>query len=95
MFAEIKLAFAERTGQSQVTDVVAIEAEIIDVAEEDSRYVVSTRFTGQIREDDGPAESVDEIWHMVKPRQGSGGWVLAGVRAGPIRPGKPGKYLRL
>jgi predicted lipid-binding transport protein (Tim44 family) len=80
MFAEIKLAFAERAGQAQMTDVVAIEAEVIDVAEEDSRYVVSTRFTGQIREDNGPVESVDEVWHMVKPRQGNGGWVLAGIQ---------------
>ena len=80
MFAEIKLTIAERTGQTQVTDVVAIEADVIDVAEEDNRYVVSTRFTGQIREDNGPAESVDEIWHLVKPRHGNGGWLLAGVQ---------------
>lgn len=80
MFAEIKLTIAERAGQTQVTDVIAIEADVIDVAEEDSRYVVSARFTGQIREDDGPAASVDEIWHLVKPRHGNGGWLLAGIQ---------------
>jgi predicted lipid-binding transport protein (Tim44 family) len=80
MFAEIKLTIAERGGQTQVTDVVAIEAEVIDVTEEDKRYVVSARFTGQIREDNGPAEHVDEIWHMVKPRDGNGGWLLAGIQ---------------
>jgi len=80
MFAEIKLTIDERAGQTQVTDVVAIEADVIDVAEEDNRYVVSTRFTGQIREDNGPAESVDEIWHLVKPRNGNGGWLLAGIQ---------------
>jgi predicted lipid-binding transport protein (Tim44 family) len=80
MFAEIKLTIAERAGQTQVTDVVAIEAEVITVAEEDSRYVVSTRFTGQIREDNGSAENVDEIWHLVKPRSGNGGWLLAGIQ---------------
>jgi predicted lipid-binding transport protein (Tim44 family) len=80
MFAEIKLTIAERAGQSQLTDVLAIEADVIDVAEEDNRYVVSARFTGQIREDNGPAESVDEIWHLVKPRNGNGGWLLAGIQ---------------
>lgn len=80
MFAEIRLTIAERGGQAQVTDVVAIEADVIDVVEEDNRYVVSVRFTGQVREDHGPAESVDEIWHLVKPRHGSGGWRLAGIQ---------------
>lgn len=80
MFAEIKLTIAERAGQTQVTDVVAIEAEVIDVAEEDNRYIVSARFTGQVRQDNGPAESVDEIWHLVKPRKGNGGWLLAGIQ---------------
>lgn len=80
MFAEIELTIVERAGQTQVTDVVAIEADVIDVAEEDNRYVVSARFTGQIREDNGPAESVDEIWHLVKPRNGNGGWLLAGIQ---------------
>jgi predicted lipid-binding transport protein (Tim44 family) len=80
MFAEIKLTIAERGGQTQETDVVAIEADVIDVAEEDNRYVVSARFTGQIREDNGSAESVDEIWHLVKPINGSGGWLLAGIQ---------------
>jgi predicted lipid-binding transport protein (Tim44 family) len=80
MFAEIKLTIAERNGQTQVTDVVAIEAEVIAVAEETARYVVSTRFTGQIREDNGLSDNVDEIWHLVKPRDGNGGWLLAGIQ---------------
>ena len=80
MFAEIKLTIAERAGQTQVTDVANIEADVIDVADEDNRYVVSVRFTGQVREDNGPAENVDEIWHLVKPRAGNGGWLLAGIQ---------------
>jgi predicted lipid-binding transport protein (Tim44 family) len=80
MFAEIKLAIAERGTQTQVTDVVAIDADVIDVAEEEDRYVVSVRFTGQIREDSGPTDTVDEIWHLVKPRTGNSGWLLAGIQ---------------
>lgn len=80
MFAEIKMEIDERGGAAQETDVIALEAEVLEVIEEANRYVASVRFTGQIREDKGPITPVDEIWHLVKPRDGSGGWVLAGIQ---------------
>jgi predicted lipid-binding transport protein (Tim44 family) len=81
MFAELKMNLAERNNAVQETDVVSIEADVIEVAEETGRYVVSVRFTGLIREDkDGPVESIDEIWHLVKPRDGKDGWRLAGIQ---------------
>jgi predicted lipid-binding transport protein (Tim44 family) len=80
MFAELKMNISERGAAAQETDVLAIEGEVLEVAEEENRYVVSVRFTGQIREDRGPVESVDEIWHLVKPRSGKEGWLLAGVQ---------------
>ncbi|MCB4359898.1 Tim44 domain-containing protein [Quatrionicoccus australiensis] len=81
MFAEIKLGMAERGAEKQETDVVQLNAEVLDVAEEASRYVVSVRFTGLIREEKNAApEAFDEMWHMTKPRSGNGGWVLAGIQ---------------
>lgn len=80
MFAEIKMDLAERGKASQETDVLALEAEVLDVVEEANRYVVSVRFSGSISENKGPAEAVDEIWHLVKPLNGSGGWVVAGIQ---------------
>jgi predicted lipid-binding transport protein (Tim44 family) len=81
MFAEIRMNISERGSVTQETDVVSIDAQVLDVAEEAARYVVSVRFTGLIREErDAAAEPVDEIWHMVKPRDGRGGWVLAGIQ---------------
>lgn len=81
MFAEVKMAMAERAGAAQTTDVVAVDAEVLDVAEEGSRYIVSVRFSGLIREaQDAGAEPFDEIWHMVKPVDGSRGWTLAGIQ---------------
>jgi predicted lipid-binding transport protein (Tim44 family) len=80
MFAEIKMEMADHGAGGQ-TDVVTISGEVLDVAEEASRYVVSVRFNGLIREAaNAPAEPFDEIWHMVKPRDGSRGWVLAGIQ---------------
>ena len=55
MFAELKMNIAERGGAAQETDVVNIDAAVIEVVEEAARYVASVRFTGSIREDkDGP-----------------------------------------
>ncbi|MGA9396025.1 MAG: Tim44 domain-containing protein, partial [Azonexus sp.] len=65
---------------AQQTDVVTVNGEVLDVAEEANRYVVSVRFTGLIREEfNAAAEPFDEVWHMVKPRDGSRGWTLAGI----------------
>lgn len=81
MFGEIKMDIVERAGVAQVTDVVSLEATVVEVAEEAERYVVSVRFGGLVREEsNGPAEPIDEIWHMVKPRDGSRGWTLAGIQ---------------
>ena len=46
MFGEIKLSFAERGQAAQQTDVVTVNAEVLDVTEESTRYIVSVRFTG-------------------------------------------------
>ncbi|MBP9803861.1 MAG: Tim44 domain-containing protein [Candidatus Accumulibacter sp.] len=81
MFAEISLNLADRGKAVQETEVVTIDAEVLEVAEEATRYIVSLRFRGLIREDkEAAAEPIDEIWHMVKPRDGKGGWVVAGIQ---------------
>jgi predicted lipid-binding transport protein (Tim44 family) len=81
MFAELKMELAERGSATQKSDVVSINAEVIEVDEDSDRYLVSVRFTGVIRDDSGePDESFDEIWHLMKARQGNSGWVLSGIQ---------------
>ena len=81
VFAELAMQINERRGAEQRTDVVELDAEVIDVAEEDSRYVVSVRFSGLLREQtDAAPEAFSEIWHLTKPLAGSGGWLIAGVQ---------------
>lgn len=81
MFAELKMDIAERGNAQQETDVLDIDAEVLEVAEEGDRYVASVRFTGHLREEkDGPIQTVDEVWHLVKPRDGKSGWLLAGIQ---------------
>lgn len=81
MFAELQMNLSERGGTSQHTDVVRIDGEVIEVIEESNRYLVSVRFTGETRESGAAGnEAFDEIWHLSRPRQGAGGWVLAGIQ---------------
>jgi predicted lipid-binding transport protein (Tim44 family) len=41
---------------------------------------VSVRFRGELREEAGAAPTpVDEVWHLVKPRDDSRNWAIAGI----------------
>jgi predicted lipid-binding transport protein (Tim44 family) len=81
MFAELKMELAERGDTVQKHDVLSIKAEVVEVEEGAERYVVSVRFTGVMRDGSAePDESFDEIWHLMKPRQGNTGWVLSGIQ---------------
>lgn len=80
MFAELKLDIDARAGKTDKTDVVSLEAELIDVTEEANRHIASVRFHGLLREEANAAPTpFDEVWHLAKPATGSQGWVLAGI----------------
>ena len=81
MFAAVKLDLQDRGAAAQTTDVVRIDAEVLEVATEPLRQLVSVRFHGLIRErKDGAAEPFDEVWHLVKPADGSREWAIAGIQ---------------
>jgi len=81
VFAELKMDLTERGTAEQHTDVERLEADVIDVEDDGSRYLVSVHFTGETRENNAAqADNVNEIWHLTKPRHGTGGWVLAGIQ---------------
>ncbi|MFT3821323.1 MAG: Tim44-like domain-containing protein [Rubrivivax sp.] len=80
MFAELSLDLQERGGVAQHTEVLAVEPQVLDVSDEPGRQVVSVRFRGQLRETAGAAPTaVDEVWHLVKPADGSRNWAIAGI----------------
>jgi predicted lipid-binding transport protein (Tim44 family) len=81
MFAELQMDIAEHVAAEQHTEVVSVEANVIEVVQEPTRYVVSVRFSGLIREGKGAqAEPFDEMWHLVKARTGEQGWLLSGIQ---------------
>lgn len=81
MFAEIKLQMQERPTTPQKTDVVSLNAELLDFNTEFRQQIASVRFWGTIRETPGgSAESFDEVWHIAKPVDGSRNWAIAGIQ---------------
>jgi len=63
------------------TEMLTLNAEVIDVAEDGGSYVVSVRFSGMIREAaDRDAEPFSETWHLEKPVRGGSGWQVAGIQ---------------
>ena len=81
MFASVKLDLQDRGTAVQRTDVVRVDAEVLEVSTEGERQIVSVRFHGLIREEEnGVAAPFDEAWHLVKPADGSREWAIAGIQ---------------
>ena len=63
------------------TEIVTLNADVVDVTQEGGRYVASIRFDGTLREDGArEATPVVEIWNLEKPANGSSGWLLSGIQ---------------
>ena len=81
MFAEIKQQMDERAPGNQHTDVVTLNAELLEVLTEGAQHIASVRFSGMIREEAGAtAAPFDEVWNLSKPLAGNKGWVIEGIQ---------------
>lgn len=81
MYAEVKLQIQERGASPSVTDVMAVHAKLLGIETQGVDYLASVKFVGTIRENvDASTESFDEIWNLIKPVSGQGGWLLAGIQ---------------
>lgn len=81
MYQQLKAEIEGRAGASNRTDVVTLHAELLGIDSNTGEHTASVRFYGVIRElVEQPAQSFDEVWNLVKPVDGSAGWVLAGIQ---------------
>ena len=81
LFEELKRDVITRGAAQQQTDVVMLNADLLEVATEGDKHWASVRFSGTIRENAGSApEGFEEVWNLAKPVDGSSGWVLAGIQ---------------
>lgn len=67
------------SGAARPTEIAEVDAEVIDVTTEGRNHWVSVRFSGTAREG-GVLEPFDEVWNLVKPVDGSAGWLVAGIQ---------------
>ncbi|MEO5735105.1 MAG: TIM44-like domain-containing protein, partial [Rubrivivax sp.] len=80
LFASLRLDLQERGPAAQQTDVQRVDAEVLDVADDDGRQIVSVRFHGLIVEEKGSvANPFDEVWHLVRPLDETQPWAIAGI----------------
>lgn len=86
MLTEISAQLAERerlsSGEPNLTEVQMLQAQLLGIEEMGGEYMASVEFSGMVREDrnSGPSP-FREVWNMTKPRDGSRGWLVAGVQA--------------
>lgn len=86
MLREIRSQLAERerdpAAAKQKTEVVMLEAQLLGIEELATEYMASVEFSGMMREEPSAGPSpFREVWNMVKPKDGSSGWLVAGVQA--------------
>ncbi len=81
LFEELKKDVIARGNAKQQTDVLNLNADLLEVVTEGDRHWASVRFSGTVRESPGDAPTgFEEVWNLAKPVSGSHGWQLAGIQ---------------
>jgi predicted lipid-binding transport protein (Tim44 family) len=82
MYAEISMQIRERGDAPQKTEVVSVNASLVEAVIEGDYAVVSVRFTGLIREaPNANPEPFDEIWHVRQDqRDRKATWLISGIQ---------------
>jgi predicted lipid-binding transport protein (Tim44 family) len=81
LFEELKRDVQARGAAKQQTDVLALNADLLEVVTEGDKHWASVRFSGTVRESPGEAPTgFEEVWNLTKPVSGTQGWQLAGIQ---------------
>ena len=90
MVGHIQAQLAERAAEreragaplAQKNEVLMLEAQLLGIEDRGHDYMASVEFSGMMREEGsaGPTP-MREVWNITRPKQGPGGWVVAGVQA--------------
>lgn len=86
MTREVRQQLAERANHigaaTNHTEVAALDAKLLGIEDTGTEWMASVEFSGMIKED--PAQSPGpfrEVWNMTKAKDGSSGWLVAGLQA--------------
>jgi predicted lipid-binding transport protein (Tim44 family) len=81
LYEELRKDVQARGGEKQQTDVLALNADLLEVVTEGDTHWASVRFSGTVRESPGEAPiGFEEVWNLAKPVSGGQGWQLAGIQ---------------
>ena len=81
VFDEMRRQIDERHGAINVTEVIGLETDLVEVQTDVDEYTATIRFHGLVREAPGTEPvRLNELWHLAKPRDGSAGWLLVGIQ---------------
>lgn len=81
LFEEFRRDIESRPGLRQQTDILSLNADLLEVATEGGRHWASVRFAGTVRETPASAPvGFEEVWNLSKPVDGSSGWLLSGIQ---------------
>ena len=81
MLEEIRRDLAGRRAAQDPTQVLRLDANLLEVVTEGNQHWASVRFSGLIREEGNEApKPFDETWNLLKPIDGTSGWLLAGIQ---------------
>jgi predicted lipid-binding transport protein (Tim44 family) len=79
LYEQIAADIRHRTGAQQ-TEVMNLDAALLEVVTEGDAHWASVRFSGQVQETAGSAPApFAEVWHLSKPVSGDAGWLVAGI----------------
>ncbi len=81
MFETLRGDISSRGARQQQTEIIMLDASLLEVATEGSMHWASVRFFGSVRESPRAApEPFEEVWNLCKPVDGLSGWLLAGIQ---------------
>lgn len=81
MFEALERDVVAHSAAGGRTDVVTLNASLLEVTTESGAHRASIRFSGMLREErDGAAMPFEEVWNLEKPEKGRSGWLLAGIQ---------------
>lgn len=84
VFAEIKMQLDERGNAPNKTEVITLDAELLDISKQTNSLIASVRFTGSVKENDDPITQIDEIWHF-RQFDNNKEWVVGGIQQNEVQ----------
>jgi predicted lipid-binding transport protein (Tim44 family) len=84
VYAEIQMQLEERGNEPNKTEVINLNAELVDVAEQSYSTMASVRFTGTLKENNEQTQ-LNELWHFRQLNKDQD-WLVGGIQQEVYQP---------